>query len=132
MSSSLRKKLDSPHRADYHSPIPRRSPRRGTSGVTEGLARQLWPATLASPLVHEAFPHGPRYYKVFVSLCAYLFYGRSAWRPLRHIRAPHQKSREYWRLSPSDQPFHQTVSSQRLTHLFVNVYSSEEERSNDR
>jgi hypothetical protein len=36
------------------------------------------------------------------------------------------------RLSTSDQPFHQTVSSQRLTNLFVNVYSSEEERSNDR
>ena len=31
----------------------------GASWSTEGLARQLWPATLTSPLLHEAYAHGP-------------------------------------------------------------------------
>ena len=114
--AACEKKLDSPHRADYDSPIHRRSPRRGTSGVTEGLARPLWPATLASPLIHEAFTHGKRYYKVFVSLCVSFF---------RHVRLAHLASQtcpppvkpRYSRLSTSDQPFHQTVSFQRLTNL---------------
>jgi len=30
----------------------------GTARITEGPARQLWPATLASPPFHEAYAHG--------------------------------------------------------------------------
>ena len=43
------KKLDSPGGAPYHSCIQGGACSIGAAGATEGPARQLWPATLASP-----------------------------------------------------------------------------------
>jgi hypothetical protein len=52
------KKLDSPGLTPYHTPMPSGARSLGAAGATEGPARQLWPATLASPLLHEAYTHG--------------------------------------------------------------------------
>src|SRR5262245_8401246 len=43
------KKLDSPSLTPYHTPMLRGARSLGAAGATEGPARQLWPATLASP-----------------------------------------------------------------------------------
>src|SRR5262245_7764884 len=45
----MHKKLDSPGLAPYHTPMLGGARSLGAAGATEGLARQLWPATLASP-----------------------------------------------------------------------------------
>src|SRR2546426_7645876 len=43
------KKLDSPGGAPYHTPMHGGARSLGAARATEGPARQLWPATLASP-----------------------------------------------------------------------------------
>ena len=67
------KKLDSPGRAPYHTPMHGGARSLGAAGATEGPARQLWPATLASPPLHEAYAHGVTYYSVFPPPCVHLF-----------------------------------------------------------
>jgi len=49
-AKKLHKKLDSPGVVPYHTSLDSGARRLGTAGTTEGPARQLWPATLASPL----------------------------------------------------------------------------------
>src|SRR5262245_42199812 len=48
------KKLDSLCLTPYHTPMLGGARSLGAAGATEGPARQLWPATLASPPLHEA------------------------------------------------------------------------------
>jgi Alpha amylase, C-terminal all-beta domain len=49
MCRALQKGLTPRAQLAYHTPILVRARSMGTAGATEGPARQLWPATLASP-----------------------------------------------------------------------------------